>query len=447
MTDLNKKKKFPKIYFGWWTVIAGGIASMWSAGYYHYGFSALLKPIQSSLNLSRAAVSVPSAIGRLEGGIEAPISGLITDKFGPRTIATIGALFFGLSLMLMYFVNSQWSYYLVWGVLLGTAYNLTSTIPVNAAITNWFVRLRGRALGTKIALAALSGVITIRIITWLINAYDWRVACVVGGLVMVCIPLPLLWIFLRRYRPEYYGLLPDGAKAEIKAQKEPASDTEQSIDRGVRYASTFQEVEYTLRQALKTSSFWLLVLSHAGHNLAVPVMNVHAIPLLTDKGLDTVSAAGMMAIMVGASIPFRFMGGILADRVSKGRLRMLLAGAYMLQAISFGVFIGYDTVTSLYYWFALYGIGMGTAFAINPLLRARYFGRKAFGSIHGASQAIMAPFGIIAPIYAGWIHDTYGSYMLAVKVGAIMLAVSVVLTLLIFPPKPPARVTHIRQIV
>ena len=245
---------------------------MWSAGYYHYGFSALLKPIQSSLNLSRAAVSVPSAIGRLEGGIEAPISGLITDKFGPRTIATIGALFFGLSLMLMYFVNSQWSYYLVWGVLLGTAYNLTSTIPVNAAITNWFVRLRGRALGTKIALAALSGVITIRIITWLINAYDWRVACVVGGLVMVCIPLPLLWIFLRRYRPEYYGLLPDGAKAEIKAQKEPASDTEQSIDRGVRYASTFQEVEYTLRQALKTSSFWLLVLSHAGHNLAVPVM-------------------------------------------------------------------------------------------------------------------------------------------------------------------------------
>jgi sugar phosphate permease len=440
--DLNKKKRFHKIYFGWWTVIAGGITSMWSAGYYHYGFSALFKPISETLKLTRAAAAWPAAIGRLEGGIESPISGLITDKFGPRTIATLGALFFGLSLMLMYFVNSQWTFYLVWGVLLGTAYNLTSTIPVNAAITNWFVRLRGRALGTKIALAGLSGVITIRIIAWLIETYDWRVACVVGGLVMVCIPMPLLWIFLRRHRPEYYGLLPDGARAEIK---EP--DTEQSIDRGVKYASTFQEVEYTLRQALKTPAFWILIISHASHNLAVPVMNVHAIPLLTDMGLTTGRAAFMMSIMVVTSIPFRFIGGILADRVSKGQLRMLLAGAYALQAISFGIYIRYGTVNSVYYWFVLYGIGMGLAFAINPLIRARYFGRKAFGSIHGASQALMTPFGIIAPVFAGWIYDTYGSYMLALKVGAIILAVSVVLSLLIFSPKPPKRITHIRDIV
>ncbi len=415
---------------------------MWSAGYYHYGYSALLKPIAASLNLSRAAASVPTAIGRFEGGIESPISGMITDKFGPRKIATIGAFFFGVFLASMYFVNSQWTFYMVWGVLLGTAYNLACTIPVNAAISNWFVRQRGRALGTKIALAGLSGVITVRVVAWLIDTYDWRIACVIGGVVMLCIPMPLLWTFLRRYRPEYYGLLPDG-----NVSQEENADEEQSINRGVTYASAFEEFEYTLRQAIKTPSFWMLIVSHASHNLAVPVMNVHAIPLLTDMGLSTSRAAFIVSILAMTSIPFRFIGGTLADRISKGRLRFLLAGAYALQAISFGIFIKIGTVTSVYYWFAIYGIGMGIAFAANPLIRARYFGRKAFGSIHGLAQALMTPFGIVAPIYAGWCYDRYGDYSLALNIGVIILAVSVVLSLLIFPPKPPKRITHIRDIL
>ncbi|MFC1978892.1 MFS transporter [Chloroflexota bacterium] len=439
---MAKKKGFHKIYFGWWTVISGGITSMWSAGYYHYGFSALIEPIQNTLGLSRMAASVPASIGRLEGGIESPISGLITDKFGPRLIASLGALFFGLSLASMYFVNSQWTFYIIWGVLLGTAYNLASTIPVNTAITNWFVRLRGRALGTKITLAGLSGVITLPIVAWLIDTYDWRTACVVGGVVMLCVPLPLLALSLRRYRPEYYGLLPDGKKSEEKD-----ADAEQTIDRGVKYASTFKEFEYTLRQAIKTPAFWMLIISHASHNMAVPVLNVHAIPLLTGMGLTTLRAAFTMSIMVWTSIPFRFIGGILADRVGKGKLRMLLAGSYLLQAIGFGVYIRYGTLTSVYIWLALYGVGMGTAFAANPLIRARYFGRKAFGSIHGLAQALMTPVGIAAPIYAGWVYDTNGSYMMAIKVGAITLVASVVLSLMIFPPKPPARITHIRDIV
>ena len=176
-------------------------------------------------------------------------------------------------------------------------------------------------------------------------------------------------------------------------------------------------------------------------------MNVHAIPLLTNMGLSAVKAALIVAIMVGTSIPFRFIGGVLADRAGKGQLRLLLAGAYALQALSFYIFIRYGTVTSVYYWYVLYGIGMGMAFAMNPLIRARYFGRKAFGSIHGMAQMLMTPLAIVAPIYAGWCHDTYGTYMPALNVGVIILAASVILSLLIVPPKPPLRITGIRDIV
>lgn len=69
-----KRRKLPKIFFGWWIVLTGGILALWGQGYHMYGFSALFKPIASELGFSRAVTSVAASIGRLEGGFEAPMS-------------------------------------------------------------------------------------------------------------------------------------------------------------------------------------------------------------------------------------------------------------------------------------------------------------------------------------------------------------------------------------
>jgi len=140
---LIKRRRFPKIFFGWWTAIAGGLIGLWGAGYYRWGFSAFFKPISSELGFSRAAASVPASIGRLEGGLEAPISGWITDRFGPRWIVLFGVCLVGLGLILMNLVGALWAFYIVWGVILGTGFNIASTIPITTAIANWFVKKEG----------------------------------------------------------------------------------------------------------------------------------------------------------------------------------------------------------------------------------------------------------------------------------------------------------------
>ena len=80
-------------------------------------------------------------------------------------------------------------------------------------------------------------------------------------------------------------------------------------------------------------------------------------------------------------------------------------------------------------------------------VRARYFGRKALGSIEGISRAVMTPAGIAAPIYLGWVHDTTGSYISALTIIGGLLAFSGVLAATIMPPKPPAQITDVRKIV
>lgn len=245
---LIEKRKSPKIFFGWWTVIGGGITQWFVGAYEVYGMAALFKPIASELGFSRAATSVASSIGRFEGGFEGPLAGWVSDRFGSKWIMLFGVFLVGIGLILMYFVNSLWAYYLIWGVMVATGHNISTTVPLDTAISNWFVKKRGLAVGIKWVLAGLAA---LPVVAWLIAAGGWRMACLIGGVVILLVCLPLIWFCIRRHRPEYYGLLPDGATI-----KEETKETGQMIEKGIKYATEVEEVEFTARQAIGTPSYW-----------------------------------------------------------------------------------------------------------------------------------------------------------------------------------------------
>ncbi len=437
-----KRRKFPNIFFGWWTVLAGGILGLWISGYQVYGISALFKPIAEELGFSRTVASVPGGIARLEGGFEGPVAGWATDRFGARYVVLLGVFICGLSLVLMYFIDSLWAFYIVWGLLLGTGHNIGTSVPIDTAISNWFVKKRGMALGTKMVFVGLSGVLVLPLIAFLINQQGWRTTCVVGGLVCWFVGLPLAWFFIKSRRPEYYGLLPDGATIE-----KGVTDTTEVIDGGVKYAAEVQEVEFTLRQAMRTRAYWLLISAHVVHGLVSSAINVHLIPYLTDIGIDPLKAAGMMAIMVFSSLPLRFVGGFICDRVTRNQIRFVIAGGYFIQALGYVIFLLSPMSTfTIYVWLILYGIGLGTSHSFNVMV-GRYYGRKAYGSIQGSKMALMAGPGMAAPIYAGWVYDTTGSYIDSFITFAAALAISTVIMATAAPPKPPAQITDIHKIV
>ncbi len=439
---MTERKSFRKIFFGWWTVLAGGLLALWGHGFYTFGFSSFFKPVALELNFSRAATSVPAAIGRLEGGFEAPLAGWITDRYGPRRIVVAGIFLIGLSLVLMYFIDSLWAFYLVWGVVLGTGINIALSVPMDTAIANWFVKKRGAAVSIKWVLSGLGGVIVLPLVAWLIYTQGWRMTCVIGGLVMLVIGLPLAWFSLRDHRPEYYGLLPDGAEVDGET-----ADAGRIVEKGVEYAAEVEEVEFTLRQAVRTPAYWLLLVATACNGMAGPPLYIHIVPFLTDKGVDQLAAAGMLSLMIGIGLPMRFVGGFLADRVRKNRLRFLMVGAYLLETVGVSLFLLKQTIPMIYAFFILFGLGAGMVLGLMNPMRARYFGRKALGSIAGASAMFMMPVGMAAPIYFGWVYDTTGSYTAGFTLLAALLAFATVVAFFVLPPSPPARIGDVREIV
>jgi len=435
---LIRRRGFPRLFIGWWTVLATGIIGFFGYGFVNHGFSALFKPIASELGLSRAVASTAASVQHVGRAIFAPTGGLASDKYGPRLIILIGIFCLALGLIMMYFIGSFWAFLVVWGLVIGAGFTLGCTIITDKAIVNWFVKRSGTAINTKFIIFSLSGLLLLPRIAWLIETQGWRMTCIISGVIIALVCFPLAWFFIKPHPPEYYGLLPDGA-----ATKGEANEGKQIVDKGINYADNAKAMNFTLRQTMKTPSFWLIIVAGYITGIVMPVMNVHCIPFLTDMGIDPIRAATMMGFMVTVGIPTRLVTGPIVDRIKTNHLRFIMVTGHFLQAIGVATFLVNNSIATIYVWFLLYGIGSAASFGVELPMLARYFGRKAYGSILGLWLAMNTPIGLVAPIYVGWVYDTTGSYMSIFGLLAILTAVSGVVACFILPPKPPIQATDI----
>ena len=413
-------------------VIFPGILSGLGVSFYGQGISVFFKDIAAELRLSRAATSLAASIGNLEGGLLAPLTGWLTDKYGPKWIAISGLCFVIAGLVLMYFITSPWHYYVVWGVLIGLGHNFGLTIALDKVLANWFIGKRGVALGTRFAIMGICGVIVIPLVTWLVGEYGWRIACLSWAGIMTA-GLFIAWSFIKQHRPEYYGLLPDGVTRETTTITDQAA----LLDQGLEYAARFDETEYTLKQAMKTQAYWILLLSWASNMIVYYGFIIHSIPFLTDSGISRTEAGFMLAMMIFFTIPSRFIGGLLTDRVSKDRMQFVAAGALFIQAIGIIAFITYQNITMAYIFLIFFGLGNGAITPIRLAAGARYYGRKAFTSILGIMMLFITPISMLSPIYTGWIHDTTGSYIIAFITFASLLVFAGAILCFLRTPKAP----------
>jgi MFS family permease len=74
----------------------------------------------------------------------------------------------------------------------------------------------------------------------------------------------------------------------------------------------------------------------------------------------------------------------------------------------------------IYLFALLYGIGFGGRIPLFTAIRGEYFGRKAFGAIMGISEFPSGLLNVGAPLFAGYMFDTTGSYTVPFTMLAIL---------------------------
>ncbi|MFC2016358.1 MFS transporter [Chloroflexota bacterium] len=428
--------KVRNVFYGWWILFACWVITLYGGGSFFYGFSVFFKPISGEFGWSRAVTSGAFALSQAEGFIEGPIVGPLVDRFGPKKLMLIGISMVSVGFVVLSFVNSLLTYYLVYVVLLALGFNTGFFIASQTAVGNWFIKKRALALGILTTAFGFGGGIMSPVIARLILNYGWRSAAVILGIGMAAIGLPPALAV--RHRPEQYGYLPDGetTKADNSQPRYQEKDSQSEVPiRATTMVDSSQEVNFTVWEALRTPAFWMLSVAFALRTFAVSAVVVHQIPLLTDRGINEQTAAGVLGLMALMSVPGRLLFGFLGDRFNK---RYLLAVTYILQALGLFILLKAQSIVQLYLFTLVFGLGWGAPVLLLAI-RGDYFGRKHFGTIAGVQQSVIAIGTIIGPIFAGWVFDISQSYEVAFTAFIISVSIGAVICFFAKPPKSPRK--------
>jgi OFA family oxalate/formate antiporter-like MFS transporter len=227
---------------------------------------------------------------------------------------------------------------------------------------------------------------------------------------------------MMRRRPEDYGLRPDGL-----------TDADYLSDRGEK-ARAEEANAFTRREALRSFSFYALVIAFGFFSINIVVLLLHTVPYLTDHGFSRTEAAMAMVI---ASVPAMLSKPVWGTLIDQMPIKPLAAISASLTGVALLLIVAAVEANALnwaYGAFVLLGLGWGGMIPMQEVIWASFFGRTHIGAIRGAGLPFALTLSALAPWLVGYHYDLYGNYVLAFVIVAGLNVLSGILIYLVRPP-------------
>jgi MFS family permease len=402
-------------YYGWVVVGACFIITGISYGI-QYSFGVFFKPILEEFGWTRAMMSGVVSVYMIVHGGSAIVMGGLTDKYGPRAVVAIGGFLMGLSLIITSRVEYVWEFYLSYGVLFGIGMGI-AYVPLQSTVSRWFVAQRGLAMGIVAAGSGIGTLIFTPLSAYLIALWHWRnsytVFGILIGIVVICLAT------LLRHSPQEADIVP-GRCLELGKGDE---NIKKNIDT--------EEDGLTLRQAVATKPFWMLLISFGLLGAPLGMVMVHLVPYSTDIGIDKTIAAVFLGLIGGSSVLGRLIMGKLGDKVG-GRNALLICIVLQLSCM---LWLQVARSPWMIYLFAVvFGFSYGGWVPLLALMASEFFGLCSMGMITGVLVLSVTIGGAIGPTLAGYMYDLRSSYETAFIGGAIITMIAFFITLFMSSP-------------
>ena len=380
------------IFYGWRMVAAASALRVLGSGLHSFGFTIFFLPLSQDLGLSRIATSFAFSLARAEGAIEGPLVGHVLDRYGPRPVMLVAVVLMGVGYLLLATVNDYVTFLIIYLGMISLAH-AGGFMHAPMVLTNtWFIRKRARAITINSAAFSLGGVLIAPVLSVLVQAWGWRWGAAIAGILFLLVGVPLCSTIRRS--PESMGLLPDGDAPSLDSAKKESS------------RAKFAETNVTVGQAIRSFTFWALILAAGIRNATYHAVSVHFIPLMVWKGLGQQEAGLLLGLFAFLGFSSTLFFGWLADQVSKPRMLavILLATAAAMLLPIFGSSMGF------LYLFTILFSAMEATYPIGWAVVGDLFGRAHFAKIRGYMSFFYMWGGVAGPILAGLVYDRWQTY-------------------------------------
>ena len=369
-----------------------------------------------------SVLSYAATAGTWCSGLIAPVIGRLADRYGPRWLMPTGLLIAGACFLVLADVSAMWQFFAAYVISRAVSNPVLIGLVPRTAAVNFFRRRRNLALAMVSTFRPIAGAINIQLFALIALSQTWREGFRYLGIFSLALIIPVV-LFMRR-RPEDIGLLPDGAAA--------ASATGASGPAG-RAALPPSEASWSVREASRTRSYWLIVATACVGTLASSSVGFSLVPYLVEgAGLSVAAAAGVLSF--GTVLSIANVGwGILSDRFTPRR-------CLMVTMVGSGVLLSYltmvDSLAEALVFALAWGIFSGAVGTMENMMLAQYYGRESYGSLLGLFSPFQTTALGLGPSMAALLRSLSGSYVLLYTV---MVGCYIISAVLLYMARQPVR--------
>jgi sugar phosphate permease len=397
------------VFYGWRITASSFMILFVIVGIVYYSFPVFYPSLIQEFGWSRAEVTAGFFYSILiVGPIFGITAGFLIDRFGTKRVLAGGLIAAGGAFLGFFSMHSLSAYYLFY-FLQSIGYVSAGPIPNQVLISQWFQRLRGRAMGIAYVGVGVGGAIAPLLSAYLVRHYGWRAAMFAIAGIIFLVLLPVVFFTIKN-RPADMDLTPDGEIAPGVLES----------NRGSLSANA------TLGKALKTRSFWMILVGSSLSIGAVGGIIQHLQLFLRDRGFSAEAAARVASLLLVSSIAGRLVMGYLADRFPK---KHVMTAAFLIVGAAIPLLNLAHLPWTLYGFAIIFGFGMGADYMLIPLVTAQCFGVAALGRLMGVILTSDAVSQAFAPVIVGRLFDHYQNYNLGfIVLTACALAAGVAAT-------------------
>jgi len=407
--------KRPRIFYGYWLVLVTFTFLFLAIGCGSFAFSLFVAPLQEALGWGRGQIMAGFTIFFVTMGVVSPLVGKFVDRYGARPVIPVGALIMGLGFVVVSRMSDLYLFYIGYAIVGAGAAGM-GQVPSSAVVSHWFKKRRGTAIGLMAAGVGAGGVLA-PLISDIITDHGWRAAYFAMAVLIWVVAIPLGALVVRT-RPAEMGMYPDGDPILAGDWNQPAA-----VVSGI-----------SLREAARTRTFWLIVVSFFAGCFSSMGLVQAPVPHLQDIGFPIQTAASALsAVGIGSALG-KIVFGWLCDKMQP-RHAWAIGQAMMAGSVLMLLSIRADSSIALIWGYALLaGFGMGSWLPTLSMLASTNFGLAFYGAIFGALNLAQSIGTATGPFFAGLVYDATGAYYWAFVTFGVMFLFGIPLILLVKKP-------------
>ncbi len=362
-----------------------------------------VNPMAESFGVNRTSIVTMSTIMILSSVLSTLVSGTLLSRYNMRLIIVL-MLVLGAAAFLVQANTTNLTILYVMAALRGISNSFISVIPISILMTNWFApNTRGKAMSIAMIGSGVGSTILNPVVGYIIENLSWRNAYTMFAIFNL-IMVPVIWFVVRR-TPQDFGMIPVGHQP------------------GTTPASAMAVYGFTVKQALVSPIFWMVVLSFFALNGIAQAWLVNGPSFLDGLGFTPVTASSIFSVNAVGIVIGKLVLGVVNDRFGS-RTGVILGMSVMTAANAILIFLGFHLVAAMVCSFIV-GLGIAACTMSMPLGVSDLFGNRSYGtlmsyvSVGGNLGSSLIPLGL------AFIIETTNSYTLswglAAGIGAMAL--------------------------